>query len=67
MGAHARHTYLDVEEVFGEDGRTIIDRLTLSVELSTQHLGGDGHLEDVAGELTVSMSVVNVGRAFKDL
>ena len=67
MRAHAHHTYLDVEEVFGEDGRTIIDRLTLSVELSTQHFGGDGHLKDVTSELTMSMSVVNVGRAFKDL
>ena len=67
MRAHAHHTYLDVEEVFGEDGRTIIDRLALSVELATQHLGGDGHLEDVACELAMRVSVINVGRAFKDL
>ena len=60
-------TYLNIEEVFGEDGRTVVDGLTLTIELATKHLSGDGHLEDVAGELAMSVRVVNVSSSFKDL
>ena len=67
MGAHAQHTYLDVEEVFGEDGRAVVNRLTLTVELATKHLSGDGHLEHVTSELAMSVRVVDVGCAFEDL
>ncbi len=63
----ASGTYLDIEEVFGEDGRTVVDGLTLSIELATKHLSGDGHLQHVTGELTVSVRVVNIGSAFEDL
>jgi len=58
---------LDIEEAFSEDGGTLIDRLALTIELATQHFGGDGHLEHVTGELTMSVSVVNVGGTLKDL
>ena len=61
------NTHLNVEEVLGEDRRAVVDRLTLTVELATKHLGGDGHLEDVAGELAMRVRVVNVSCAFKDL
>jgi len=60
-------TYLDVEEVFGEDGGTVVNGLTLTVELATQHLGGDGHLEHIAGELAMGVRVVNVSSTLKDL
>lgn len=60
-------TYLNVEEVFGEYGRTVVNRLPLSVELATKHLSGDGHLEHVTSELTMGVRVVDVGCAFKDL
>ena len=60
-------THLNIEEVFGEHGWTMVDRLTLTVELATKHLCGDGHLEDVARKLAMRVRVVNVSRAFKDL
>lgn len=45
----------------------MINWLTLSVELSTEHLCGDGHLEHIASELAMRMRVVNVCSALKDL
>jgi hypothetical protein len=45
----------------------MVDRLTLTVELATKHLSGDGHLEHVASELAMSVRVVDVGSALKDL
>ena len=60
-------THLNVQEILGEDGWTVVDRLALTVELATKHLSGDGHLEDVAGELAMSVRVVNVSSSFKDL
>lgn len=60
-------TYLNVEEVFGEYGRTVVNRLTLSIELATKHLSGDGHLEHITSELAMGVRVVDVGCAFKDL
>lgn len=58
---------LDIEEVFSEDGRTMIDGNTLTIELATKHLGGDGHAEHVASELTVRVGVVDVGGTFENL
>jgi len=58
---------LNVEEIFGEYGRSMINRLTLTVELATKHLSGDGHLEHVTSELTMGVRVVDVGCALKDL
>ena len=60
-------TYLNIEEVFGEDGGAVVDRLTLTIELATKHLSGDGHLKDVAGELAMRVRVVNVGCALENL
>lgn len=45
----------------------MVDWLTLSVELATKHLCGDGHLEHVTSELTMSVRVVNVGGALENL
>jgi len=45
----------------------MIDRLSLSVELATKHLGRDWHLEHITGELAMSVGVVNVGRTFENL
>ena len=59
--------YLDIEEVFGEDGRTVIDGNTLTIELATKHLGGDWHAEHIAGELTMSVHVVDTSGSFEDL
>jgi hypothetical protein len=61
------YTNLDVEEVFGEDGGTMVDGLALSVELTTKHLSGDGHLQHVTSEFAVSMRVVNFGGTLKNL
>ena len=59
--------YLDIEEVFGEDRWTVVDRGSLTIELATKHLSGDGHAEHIASELTMSVQVVNTGSSFKDL
>jgi len=62
-----RFAYLDVKEVLGQHGRTVIDGLALAVELTAQHLSGDGHLQHVAGELAVGMGVIDVGGTLEDL
>lgn len=45
----------------------MVDGLALSVELTTKHLSGDGHLQHVASEFAVSMRVVNFGGTLKNL
>ena len=45
----------------------MINRLTLTVELTTEHLSGDGHLEHVTGELAMRVRVVDVGCALENL
>jgi hypothetical protein len=45
----------------------VVDRLTLTVELATKHFCGDWHLEHIASKLAMSVRVVNVGSALKDL
>ena len=63
----ANFAYLDVEEVFGEDGWTVIDRNSLAVELATKHLSADRHAEHIACEFTMGVEVVNAGGSFEDL
>lgn len=60
-------TYLDVQEIFGEHGRAVVDGDARAIELATEHLGTDGHPEHVTGELAVRVSVVDFRCAFKDL
>ena len=45
----------------------MIDGNTLTIELATKHLGGDGHAEHIASELTMSVHVVDTGGSFEDL
>jgi hypothetical protein len=45
----------------------MVDGLALSVELTTKHLSGDGHLQHVTSEFAVSMRVVNFGGTLKNL
>ena len=45
----------------------MIDGLALAVELATKHLSGDGHLQHIAGELTVRVGVVDVSGALENL
>jgi hypothetical protein len=45
----------------------VIDGDTRSVELAAEHLSGDGHAQDVTGELAMGVLVVDVGSAFEDL
>ena len=45
----------------------MVDRLTLTIELATKHLSGDGHTKDITREFTMSVKVVNTSGAFKDL
>ena len=61
------YAYLDIEEVFGEDGRTVIDRSSLAVELTTKHLSADRHAEHITGEFAMSVQVVNTSSSFEDL
>ena len=63
----ANCAYLDVEEVFSEDGRTMINWSSLTIELATKHLCADRHAEHIASEFTMGMQVVNTGGSFKDL
>jgi len=45
----------------------VIDRDTRSIELATEHLGGDVHTEHITCELDVGLQIVDIGSAFKDL
>lgn len=58
---------LNVKEVFGENLRSLIDGLAGTIELTTQHLGGDWHAQDITCEFDVSAQVIDIGGAFKDL
>jgi len=58
---------LDVEEVFSEYWGSVVDGHSGTIELATEHLNGDGHLEDITGELAVSVEVIDVGGSFEDL
>jgi hypothetical protein len=60
------HT-LNIEEVLGEHGGTMVDRCTGAVEGTTQHFVGNGHLESRAGELTMSVKIVDARSAFENL
>ena len=66
-GAKSNVAYLDIEEIFSKDGWTMIDRGSLSIELTTKHLCADGHAEHIASELTMSVSVVNSCSSFENL
>ena len=59
--------YLDIEEVLGEYWRSVINWDTRTIELATEHLNGDGHLEDITGELAMSVKVIDVGGTLKNL
>ena len=60
-------TYLNVEEVFSEHGRAVVNGNTRTVELAAEHLCADWHPEHVTSELAVSVSVVDFRRAFENL
>ena len=45
----------------------MIDRGSLSIELTTKHLCADGHAEHIASELTMGMRVVNTSGSFENL
>lgn len=60
-------TYLDIEEILGEHGWSVINGDTGAVELAAEHLSGDGHAEDITCELDVGLEVVDVGGAFENL
>jgi len=51
---------LDVEEIFGEDWGSMINWDSGTIELATEHLNGDGHLEDITSELAMSVQVIDV-------
>jgi len=58
---------LDVEEVLSEYGRSLINWHSGTIELATEHLFGDGHLEDITGELTMCVQVIDVGSSLENL
>jgi len=45
----------------------MVNGLSLSVELATEHLSGDRHLKYVTSELAMGMSVINISCAFENL
>ena len=45
----------------------MVDGGSLTIELATKHLGGDGHAEHIASELTMGVGVVDVGGTFENL
>ena len=59
--------YLDVEEVFGEDVRALVNGFAGTIELAAQHLRRDWHAQHVTCELHMSAQVVDVGSTFEDL
>ena len=63
----ANCAYLDVEEVFSEDGRTMINWSSLTIELATKHLCADRHAKYITSELTMGVRVVNTGSSFENL
>lgn len=67
LGGRVARTYLNVKEVLCQHGGTVVDGLTLSVELSAEHFRRDGHLKDVTRELAVSVCVVDVCSSLEDL
>lgn len=58
---------LDIKEVFGEYWGSMVDGHTGTIELATEHLDRDRHAEDITGELTMGVEVINIGCTFKDL
>jgi hypothetical protein len=58
---------LDVEELLGEYWWSVIDWHTGPIELTTEHLSGDGHLQDITSELTTGVQVIDVGGSFENL
>ena len=66
-GQELGETYLDIEEILGEHGWTMIDWGSLTIELATKHLSGDGHAEHITSELAMSVGVVDVGGSFENL
>jgi len=45
----------------------MVDGHTGTIELATEHLDRDRHAEDITGELTMGVEVINIGCTFKDL
>lgn len=60
-------TYLDVEEVFGEHGRAVVDGDTGTVEHAAEHLSADWHSEHITGELAMRVHVIDLRRALENL
>ena len=60
MAENGEKTYLDIEEIFGEDWGSMINWDSGTIELATEHLNGDGHLEDITSELAMSVEVIDV-------
>jgi len=58
---------LDIKEIFSEYWGSMIDRDSGTIELATEHLNGDGHLQDITGELAMSVEVIDVGGTFENL
>lgn len=60
-------TYLDIEELLSEYGRSLIDWCTGTIEHSTKHFNAHGHAEDITREFTSSVQVINSCSAFENL
>jgi hypothetical protein len=60
-------TYLDIEEIFGEHGWSVINGDTGAIKLAAEHLSRDRHAKHVTCELDVGLEVVDVGSAFENL
>ncbi len=50
---------LDIEELFSENWRAMINRRARSVERATKHLDADRHSQDIARELAMRVQIVD--------
>lgn len=67
LKSKGRSTYLDIEELFSEHRRTLIDRRTGAIKGSTKHLNAHWHAHDITGELDGRANIVNISSTFENL
>lgn len=58
---------VDIEIIFSKDFRTLIDRISTSVEYSAQHVFGDRELHATSGKLDMGSFDVDAGSTLEDL
>lgn len=60
-------TYLNIKELFGEHGRSVVHWVSRSIESSTKHFYAHWHSEYITGELASGGHVINIGGTLENL